>query len=169
LRDLLREPRSALPGHTSPRGAYRDRASGFSSVSDRGWRHPDEDDGAAMSGLVARLQSLIETFRPLPSATPTGALKPAERKPQVVTIAQAEPPWRWRIAGTVDAIAIDPRGDLSSIEARVSDGTGWLVARWLGWQSLRGLRIRRTVILEGFIEVTQEGEKLMFDPDYEIL
>jgi hypothetical protein len=93
---------------------------------------------------------------------------PGQMVTEAVPIARAEPPWRWRVAGTIEAICIDPR-DMPSIEARVADGTGCLVARWRGWTSLNGLGVRKRVILEGFVDLVAEGQKLMLEPDYEIV
>ena len=51
----------------------------------------------------------------------------------------------------------------------MADGTGCLVARWRGWTSLNGLGVRKRVILEGFVDLVAEGQKLMLEPDYEIV
>jgi hypothetical protein len=83
-------------------------------------------------------------------------------------IAAVTPPWRWRVTGTIEALCIDPR-DPASVEARVADASGWLVAKWRGWTSLHGLAVRRTVILEGFADIAAGGCKLMLEPELEIV
>jgi hypothetical protein len=123
-----------------------------------------------MNGRVSRLFAVKGLFRPKANGVSSdGRFEPPLRTSGVVAIEDADAPWRWQVAGVINAIAIDPRGDLPSIEARVSDGTGWLVAKWRGWTTLRGLSIRRLIILEGFVDIGPEGQKLMFEPDFQII
>jgi hypothetical protein len=87
----------------------------------------------------------------------------------VVAIADAAPSRRWRVEGAIEAIGIDPRDDEPSIEVRVGDGTGWLVARWVGWSSLRGLALGKRLALEAFVDVDVDGCRFMLQPEYEIV
>jgi hypothetical protein len=114
-------------------------------------------------------QSLVGAL--LPGSTANGWTDEDELRAEsgVVPMAQAEPDRCWRVAGNIQAIGIDPREALTSIEARVSDGTGCLVAKWIGWSSLRGLAVRRAVVLEGFVDVDSDGQRFMLEPDYEIV
>ena len=98
------------------------------------------------------------------AASSTGAARNG-----VVAISDAAPSRRWRVEGSIEAIGIDPREEEPSIEVRVGDGSGWLVARWVGWSSLRGLALGKRLVLEAFVDVDGDGRRFMLQPDYEIV
>lgn len=74
---------------------------------------------------------------------------------------------RNRVAGVVKNIRIDPREGRGSIEATITDGTGEVIAKWLGRHSLSGIRLGVGVILEGI--VGRQGDDLVIlNPEYEL-
>ncbi|MFN2526135.1 MAG: DNA-binding protein, partial [Actinomycetota bacterium] len=56
-----------------------------------------------------------------------------------------------------------------SIEATVFDGSGELVARWLGRRALSGIRLGTGLIIEGVTGVGDDGELVVLNPDYELV
>lgn len=88
--------------------------------------------------------------------------------PDASPIAEVQPRERCKVAGVIQNIRIDPRGG-GSIEAKIADGSGYLVARWLGRSSLSGIRLGEGLVLEGTVGQTDEGEGLILNPEYELV
>ena len=86
-----------------------------------------------------------------------------------VRIAQLEPRHKCRTAGVIQNIRIDPREGRGSVEATIIDGTGQMVARWLGRRSLAGIRLGVGLIVEGTVATSGEGEPMILNPEYELL
>ena len=72
-----------------------------------------------------RAENLRHWAGSIPDATPISEVRPRERT---------------KVAGVIQNIRIDPR-DGGSIEATIADGTGQMVAKWLGRASLSGIRL----------------------------
>lgn len=82
-------------------------------------------------------------------------------------ISDIRPRQRCKVAGVIQNIRIDPRTG-GSIEATVSDGTGSLIAKWLGRSTLSGIRLGEGLILEG--AVGAEGQvPLILNPEYQLV
>ncbi len=75
---------------------------------------------------------------------------------------------RCKVAGVIQNLRIDPR-EGGSVEATIIDGTGQLVARWLGRSSLLGIRLGMGLILEGTPGKSSDGEPLILNPEYELV
>jgi len=84
-------------------------------------------------------------------------------------IAQLQPRQRCRAAGVVQNIRIDPREGRGSIEATIIDGTGQMVARWIGRSSLAGIRLGVGLIVEGTVAAGHEGEPVILNPEYQLV
>ena len=67
----------------------------------------------------------------------------------VTLIADVQVRTRSRIAGVVSNIRIDPRQGGGTIEATLTDGTGEILARWLGRSSLPGVRLGLPSVPQG--------------------
>jgi hypothetical protein len=100
-----------------------------------------------------RAENLREWARSVPGTTPMSDIQSRERT---------------RVAGVIQNIRIDPR-DGGSIEATIADGSGHLVAKWLGRASLSGIRLGEGLILEGAIGQTDDGEHMVLNPEYELV
>jgi hypothetical protein len=74
-----------------------------------------------------------------------------------------------RAAGVVDRLLIDPRH--SYFEASITDGTGFVTARWsIGLSALcRAVVPGRRVIVEGFVLESDRGIPILVDPRYEVI
>jgi hypothetical protein len=74
-----------------------------------------------------------------------------------------------RVAGVVRKLRVDP--GTSSVEARISDGTASLVARWHIQHPCAQLRAApgAGLILQGPARIGPDGGFLMIEPDFEIL
>jgi hypothetical protein len=73
------------------------------------------------------------------------------------------------VAGVIQNIRIDPRTGSGSIEATIIDGTGQMVAKWLGRSSLSGITLGMGLIVEGIIGVAGDGEFTVLNPDYRLV
>ena len=88
--------------------------------------------------------------------------------PHATAISDIRPRERSKVAGVIQNIRIDPR-DGGSIEATIADGTGQMVAKWLGRASLSGIRLGEGLVLEGAIGQTDDGEPLILNPEYDLV
>lgn len=84
----------------------------------------------------------------------------------VTLIANAEERRRCKVAGVIQNVRIDPREGRDSVEATIIDGTGEIVARWLGRHGLAGIRLEMGLIIEGTIGRGADGELVILNPDY---
>ena len=91
-----------------------------------------------------------------------------ETIPGVTRISEACARERHKVAGVIQNIRIDPRTGRDSIEATITDGTGTLIAKWLGRSSLSGVTLGAGLIMEGVVGA-QDGDLVMLNPDYDLL
>jgi hypothetical protein len=89
--------------------------------------------------------------------------------PDVMPIDQTVARRRCRVAGVIQNIRIDPRRGSGSIEATIADGTGQMVAKWLGRPALSGIALGMGLIMEGTPGVGEHGELLVLNPEYELV
>lgn len=73
------------------------------------------------------------------------------------------------VAGVIQNVRIDPREGSGSIEATIIDGSGQMVAKWLGRSSLSGITLGMGLILRGLAGSTSEGEAVVLNPEYELV
>ena len=100
-----------------------------------------------------RAENLREWARSVPDTTPLSDIQPRQRA---------------KIAGVIQNIRIDPR-DGGSIEATVCDGTGSLVAKWLGRSTLSGIRLAEGLVLEGAVGVGSDDLPMILNPEYQLV
>jgi hypothetical protein len=86
----------------------------------------------------------------------------------VTPIDEARARSRARVAGVIRNIRIDPREGTGSIEATITDGTGQMVAKWLGRSSMSGIQLGEGLIMEGTPGVGEHGELVILNPEYEL-
>jgi hypothetical protein len=91
-----------------------------------------------------------------------------EGLPGVIPIDEARARSRARVAGVIRNIRIDPREGTGSIEATITDGTGQMVAKWLGRSSMSGIQLGEGLIMEGTPGVGEHGELVILNPEYEL-
>jgi hypothetical protein len=89
--------------------------------------------------------------------------------PGVKPIATVENRGGCKVAGVVQNIRIDPREGSGSIEATIIDGSGRLVAKWLGRSSLAGIRLGTGLILQGVAGTMRDGEFVILNPEYSLV
>ena len=114
----------------------------------------DALQGLARSGEELRAENLRKWASTIPDATPITNVQPRQRS---------------RVAGVVQNIRIDPRAGRGSIEATIIDGTGDLVAKWLGRQTLSGIRLGMGLIVEGIVGTGDQGELVILNPEYQLV
>ncbi|HKF00227.1 MAG TPA: hypothetical protein VKG45_15005 [Actinomycetes bacterium] len=88
--------------------------------------------------------------------------------PQVQPISEARPRIRGRFAGEVRRIRIQPRAAVSTLELVVSDGSGRLIALFMGRRSIPGVDCGSRILIEG---TPADGERglTLYNPAYELL
>lgn len=86
-----------------------------------------------------------------------------------IPIAQVQPRSRCKVAGVVQNIRIDPTEGGGTIEATIIDGTGQMVARWLGRSSLSGIRLGVGLVMEGTPGTGPGDEPVILNPDYRLV
>jgi hypothetical protein len=87
----------------------------------------------------------------------------------IVPIAEAKSRENVRVAGVVQTLRIDPREGSGSIDAKLTDGTGEVVARWLGRQALAGIQLGAALVMEGMIGTSSDGEQTILNPQYDLV
>lgn len=70
---------------------------------------------------------------------------------------------RVRIAGVIRRLTVLPMRDQEALEALVFDGTGEVVARFMGRRGIEGLGLGTKVVVEGAIGEVR-GERRMINP-----
>jgi len=90
--------------------------------------------------------------------------------PGVTTIGDAQPRQEVTVAGEISSLRIVPRAGAPSLEATVSDGTGYLVVVWTGRRRIPGVAPGRRLVLSGRGAPHGAGGRLMvLNPRYELL
>jgi len=83
-----------------------------------------------------------------------------------VRIADAPMRQRVRVAGVIRRMTVFPMRDGEALEAKVSDGTGEVVIRFMGRRAIGGLGLGSRVVVEGVMG-RQGGETQMINPRLE--
>ena len=73
-----------------------------------------------------------------------------------------------RMRGTLRTVTLRPRGGVPALEAELSDGTGAVTIVWLGRRQITGIEPGRSLVVRGRIG-EQEGQRVLFNPRYELL
>jgi hypothetical protein len=89
--------------------------------------------------------------------------------PEVVPIVDLKPRERAKVAGVIQNIRIDPREGSGSIEATIIDGTGQMVARWLGRDRMPGIGLGMGLLMAGMCGVGTDGELVILNPEYNLV
>jgi hypothetical protein len=76
---------------------------------------------------------------------------------------------RYRIAGVIQNIRIDPREGHGSIEATIIDGSGQMIVKWFGKPTKSGIRLGVGLIVEGVVGRSPDGELQVLNPEYELV
>jgi hypothetical protein len=84
-------------------------------------------------------------------------------------ISQVEARTRCKVAGVVQNIRIDPREGTGSIEATIIDGSGRMIAKWLGRRSLAGVTLGMGIVVEGTAGKGEDDELVILNPDYRLV
>jgi hypothetical protein len=93
------------------------------------------------------------------------SLKPAG----VIPIEEVVPRRPVKVAGVIQNIRIHPSEGTGTIEATIIDGTGELIAKWLGRSSMPGIRLGMGLILEGTGGVGKDGYLVILNPDFSLV
>lgn len=92
-------------------------------------------------------------------------------RPGVTCISQVEPREHRTVAGEIKTVRIVPRPHGSPwLEATITDGTGYLVARWTGRRRIAGVKSGQRLLVSGRGSRTGPGGRLLLvNPQYELL
>ncbi len=83
-----------------------------------------------------------------------------------IRIAEAPVRRRVRVAGIVRRITVRPVEGFEALEVVLWDGTGELVARWLGRRSIQKLGLGSRLVLDGVLG-NEQGVLRMVNPTFE--
>lgn len=73
-----------------------------------------------------------------------------------------------RLRGTLRTVTLRPRGGVPALEAELYDGTGTVTVIWLGRRRIAGIDPGRALEVRGRIG-TQDGNRMLYNPRYELL
>ena len=120
--------------------------------------------------IVAPLGRFLNRLAQTPEDLTAENLKRwAATVPDVTPLADAPSRERVKVTGVVQNIRIDPREGTGSIEATLHDGTGEVVARWVGRHTLAGIRLGSALVMEGIIGTNPDGERAILNPEYDLI
>ena len=88
--------------------------------------------------------------------------------PNITPLSDARVRERCRVAGVIQNIRIDPRAGRDSVEATITDGSGRMIAKWLGRSSMSGIALGIGLIMEGVIG-EQDNDLVVLNPEYELV
>ncbi len=86
-----------------------------------------------------------------------------------VPIERIEPRKRYKIAGLVENMRIEPRNGTATLTITLNDGTGLARARWLGRPRIPGIDVGRYVSIEGTAAPDADGGYVFLNPYYELV
>ncbi|HYY44055.1 MAG TPA: hypothetical protein VE975_02565 [Actinomycetota bacterium] len=72
-------------------------------------------------------------------------------------------------AGVIRNIRIDPTEGTGTVEATFTDGTGQMVAKWLGRPSMAGIRLGVGIVVEGTPGMGEDNELVVLNPEYRLI
>ncbi|MBK5227504.1 MAG: OB-fold nucleic acid binding domain-containing protein [Actinobacteria bacterium] len=119
--------------------------------------------------VVALLKRFIEGFTKAPEETRAENLARWISTLEGVTpLSQVAPRQRYRVAGVIQNIRIDPREGRDSIEATIIDGSGRMIVKWLGRSSMLGVGLGKGLVVEGIVGES-EGMRVMINPEWNLV
>ncbi|MDQ3751509.1 MAG: DNA-binding protein [Actinomycetota bacterium] len=113
--------------------------------------------------LIERLTQTPETIRA------TNLQKWAESIPGTTRIEDIEPRCGCKAVGIIQKIRIDPRTGTGSVEVTLDDGTGKLVAKWLGRSKLNGIALGKGLEVEATAGDHAGEEMVVLNPSYRLM
>ena len=119
---------------------------------------------------MTRLRDLLEKLARPPEEIRAENLRAwATTISGVTPVAQVQPRSRYKVAGVIQNIRIDPREGSGAIEATIIDGSGELIAKWLGRQAMSGIQLGMGLILEGVVGLSPDKIPMVLNPDYTLV
>ncbi len=113
---------------------------------------------------------LIEKFTQTPEATRATNLKEwADSIPETIRIKDIAPRCGCRAVGVIQKIRIDPRTGTGSVEVTLDDGTGRLLARWLGRSKLNGIALGKGLEVEATAGDHAGEDLVVLNPSYRLM
>jgi hypothetical protein len=89
--------------------------------------------------------------------------------PGTTPLNQVESRKRYKIAGVIQNIRVDPRLGRGSIEATIIDGSGHIVVKWLGRQAMSGISLGMGLVVEGIVGMQPDGDPMILNPEYQLV
>ncbi len=87
----------------------------------------------------------------------------------VTPIAELQPRKRYKIAGLVQNMRIDPSAGSPTLDVTLNDGTGLASAQWYGRLRIPGIDVGRYITVEGTAIPGRHGELMFLNPYYELM
>lgn len=72
------------------------------------------------------------------------------------------------LCGDVSTVTINPHDGKPALEAELRDGSGAVTLVWLGRRRIPGIEPGRAIKVTGRLSCSDEGQRVMFNPRYEL-
>ena len=119
---------------------------------------------------MASLSGLFESLSKAPEQVRDENLRKWTRSIEGTSpISEVEPRSRFKTAGVIQNLRIDPGRGGGSVDATIIDGTGQMVVRWLGRSRLSGIRLGMGLIVEGIAAAGEGDECVILNPEYQLV
>lgn len=73
------------------------------------------------------------------------------------------------LCGDVASVTINPHGGKPALEVELRDGSGAVTLVWLGRRKIPGIEPGRNIRVAGRISCGASGQRVLFNPRYELL
>lgn len=93
----------------------------------------------------------------------------ADTIPETTRIKDLTPRCDCKAVGVIQKIRIDPRAGTGSVEVTLDDGTGKLLARWLGRRKLNGIALGMGLEVEAIAGGHAGEDLVVLNPSYRLL
>lgn len=114
--------------------------------------------------------SLIKKLTQAPEVTRATNLQEwADSIPGTIRIKDIAPRCGCRAVGVIQKIRIDPRAGTGSVEVTLDDGTGRLLAKWLGRSKLNGIALGKGLEVEATAGGQAGEELVVLNPSYRLM
>ncbi len=114
--------------------------------------------------------SLINKLTQTPEETREKNLQEwADAIPETIRIRDIAPRCGCKAVGVIQKIRIDPRAGTGSVEVTLDDGTGRLLARWLGRSKLNGIALGKGLEVEATAGRHGREELVVLNPKYRLM
>jgi len=121
--------------------------------------------------VALTLKRLLRNLRTSPSEFDVTRLRQfCSELPGMTAIGEVQARQEVTVVGEICSMRIVPRAGSPTLEATLTDGSGTLVAVWMGRRQIAGIAPGRRLVVSGRVNPGTEGHRLfLYNPRYELL